>query len=410
MQGNLWVKQMEKDELRSIKPTMDPKTQARTLKNAISLGNVVILEDANETFDPMIDPLLGKMIEKKGNTYMIKLGDEQIEYSKDFKFYVTTKLSKPHYSPEVCVKVTMLNFMVTEEGLTDQMLNMVVTHEEPNRMKAYNDAIVKKAANKKKMNELEDRILNQISTSEVDILEDDVLYEALDESKAQVKQIEQQNRDSELTMAQIETIRENFNEVAVRVARLFFVLVQIMNVDPMYQYSLRFYKGIYQRALDNGTANVEKAKRNERKKYYIKEFTKLLYEGICRSLFEKDKLLFSMLLCFKIMDEFKLLDQREVRFVMTGGTRVEMSRPNPTGANGWMTDKTWASILQVSEDFECFAGLDTNVEKYLDEWQRIYNQQMPQDEVWPAPFHELTLIRRAMFLRVFRSDKVIPVI
>jgi len=91
---------------------------------------------------------------------MIKLGDEQIEYAKEFKFYITTKLSKPHYSPEVCVKVTMLNFMVTEEGLTDQMLNMVVTHEEPNKMKAYNDAIVKKAANKKKMNELEDKILN----------------------------------------------------------------------------------------------------------------------------------------------------------------------------------------------------------------------------------------------------------
>ena len=95
---------------------------------------------------------------------------------------------------------------------------------------------------------------------------------------------------------------------------------------------------------------------------------------------------------------------------MTGGTRVEMSRPNPTGANGWMTDKTWASVLQISEDFECFAGLDTNIEKHLDEWQRIYNQQMPQDEVWPAPFHELSLVRRAMFLRVFRSDKVIPVI
>jgi dynein heavy chain len=130
------------------------------LKNAITLGDCVILEDANETFDPMMEPLLGKQIEKKGNSLMIKLGDEQIEYAKEFKFYITTKLSKPHYSPEVCVKVTMLNFMVTEEGLTDQMLNMVVTHEEPNKMKAYNDAIIKKAANKKKMNELEDKILN----------------------------------------------------------------------------------------------------------------------------------------------------------------------------------------------------------------------------------------------------------
>jgi len=60
MQGNLWVKQMEKEHLSSIKPTMPAKTQARTLKTAIEMGYCVILEDAGETFDPMMDPLLGK--------------------------------------------------------------------------------------------------------------------------------------------------------------------------------------------------------------------------------------------------------------------------------------------------------------------------------------------------------------
>lgn len=156
----------------------------------------------------MIEPLLGKAIEKKGNIWTIKLGDEQIEYSKEFKFFITTKLSKPHYSPEVCVKVTMLNFMVTEEGLTDQMLNIVVNHEDPNSMRKFNDAIVKRAANNRKKAELEDKILNQISTSEVDILDDDVLYEALDESKAQVKQIDQQNKESEMTMELIRNIKD----------------------------------------------------------------------------------------------------------------------------------------------------------------------------------------------------------
>jgi len=50
---------------------------------------------------------------------MIKIGDQMREYNRNFKFFVTTKLSRPHYAPEVCVKVTMLNFMVTEEGLMD---------------------------------------------------------------------------------------------------------------------------------------------------------------------------------------------------------------------------------------------------------------------------------------------------
>jgi len=61
----------------------------------------------------------------------IRIGDSPVEYSSDFRFYVTTKLSRPHYSPEVCVKVTMLNFMVTVDGLEDQMLSIVVKHEEP---------------------------------------------------------------------------------------------------------------------------------------------------------------------------------------------------------------------------------------------------------------------------------------
>jgi dynein heavy chain len=103
----------EKNGIKVVKPTMDAKLMSRILENAVSLGNPVILEDANETFDPMLEPLLGKQIEKKGSLMYLRIGDNPVEYSPDFKFYVTTKLSRPHYSPEVCVKVTMLNFMVT---------------------------------------------------------------------------------------------------------------------------------------------------------------------------------------------------------------------------------------------------------------------------------------------------------
>lgn len=415
MQGNIWVKTMEKQELRSIKPTMDGKAMSRILEVCIPMGSPIILEDATEEFDPLVEPLLAKQIDKKGNMWTLKLGDTPIEYSKDFRFYVTTKLPKPHYSPEVCVKVTMLNFMVTEKGLTDQMLNIVVKHEDPKNMERFNQAIIQSAANNRKKAELEDKILNQIAQSDVDILEDDVLLVTLDESKAQCKQIEAQMKQDEMTMKTIEGIREQYSPVANRVARLFFVLIQIMQVDPMYQYSLKFFKTIYGRALDNGD-HIPGGKRNERKNFFIKEFTRLLYENICRSLFESHKLLFSFLICLKIMYERKepdqVLDAKEVRFIMTGGTSVDMARPNPTGDQGWMTDKMWASILQAAHDFEAFNGLDTNVEQNLEQWEKVYNAPNPQSKKtkWPAPFDELSLIKKAMFLRIFRPDKVIQVI
>jgi len=79
-------------------------------------------------------------------------------------------------------------------------------------------------------------------------------------------------------------------------------------------------------------------------------------------------------MCLKIMDEVEgQLDQKEVRFMMTGGTSVEMERSNPTGDDGWVSDKLWASVLQIGREFECFKGIDTNFEKNIDEWERIYN-------------------------------------
>jgi len=42
---------------------------------------------------------------------------------------MTTKLANPHYLPEVCIKVTIINFTVTKSGLEDQLLryNGVIT-------------------------------------------------------------------------------------------------------------------------------------------------------------------------------------------------------------------------------------------------------------------------------------------
>jgi dynein heavy chain, axonemal len=184
MQANIWLKNRYKEDgVKVIKPTNDANVISRTLENSITLGVPVILEDANETFDPLLDPLLAKQIEKKGSEMYIKFGDQGISFNPDFKFYITTKMSRPHYSPEICVKVTMLNFMVTQEGLLDQMLSIIVRIEEPAKYERRNACIQIKADNQKKQAELQDKILNLVANSQDDILEDRELKVTLDESK-----------------------------------------------------------------------------------------------------------------------------------------------------------------------------------------------------------------------------------
>jgi dynein heavy chain len=42
-----------------------------------------------------------------------------IDYNKNFKLYMTTKMSNPHYLPETFIKVQMINFTVTKFGLIE---------------------------------------------------------------------------------------------------------------------------------------------------------------------------------------------------------------------------------------------------------------------------------------------------
>ena len=60
---------------------------------------------------------------------------------------------------KVAVKVTLLNFMITTEGLDDQLLGIVVARERPELEEERNLLIVQSAENKKQLKNVEDMIL-----------------------------------------------------------------------------------------------------------------------------------------------------------------------------------------------------------------------------------------------------------
>jgi dynein heavy chain len=130
LQANKWIKKMEgKRKLETIKLT--DSNILRTLENSIQFGKPVLLESVGETLDPSLNPILLKQTYQKGTNVYIKLGDQDIEYSPKFFFYITTKMRNPHYLPELQTKVTLLNFMITYEGLNDQLLGILVKQEKP---------------------------------------------------------------------------------------------------------------------------------------------------------------------------------------------------------------------------------------------------------------------------------------
>jgi len=90
----------------------------RTLENCVQFGTPVLLENVGEELDPILESLLLKQTFKQGGSICIKLGDNVLEYSADFRFYITTKYRNPHYLPETAVKVyiTCVCVCVTDSG------------------------------------------------------------------------------------------------------------------------------------------------------------------------------------------------------------------------------------------------------------------------------------------------------
>jgi len=101
---------------------------------------------------------------------------------------------------------------------------------------------------------------------------------------------------------------------------------------------------------------------------------------------------------------------------MAGATQVELTSPNPTTGTDdeWLSDKAWASILELSGKFPMYENFDKDFsDKYLNEWKEIYNSAKPQcikHQPWPGKWNDLTIFNRLLIMRILRPDKVIPLI
>ncbi|KAG8321106.1 hypothetical protein J6590_052482 [Homalodisca vitripennis] len=127
LQGVKWIKQKYGEVLVVIR--LGQRGAMETLESSLSKGMTVLLENIGENLDPVLDPLLGRNLIKKGRA--IKMGDKEVEYNSNFRLILHTKLANPHYKPEMQAQTTLINFTVTRDGLEDQLLAEVVKAERP---------------------------------------------------------------------------------------------------------------------------------------------------------------------------------------------------------------------------------------------------------------------------------------
>ncbi|KAG9476993.1 hypothetical protein GDO78_002401 [Eleutherodactylus coqui] len=401
-QANKWIKNMEKNSKLSVIKLSD-SNYIRTLENAIQFGNPILVENIGEEVDAILEPLLLKQTFKQQGVEYIRLGENIIEYSKDFRLYMTTRLRNPHYLPEVAVKVCLLNFMITPLGLQDQLLGIVAAKEKPELEDKKNQLIIESATNKKQLKDIEDKILEVLSSSKGNILEDETAIKVLSSSKLLSEEISEKQQIATATEKEIDDTRMGYKPVAIHSSIVFFCISDLAHIEPMYQYSLTWFINLYIHSLAQSEKSDDLQTRISN---IINHFTKSIYNNVCRSLFEKDKLLFSLLLTIGIMKGNDVNDEIW-RFLLTGGVALDNPYPNP--APEWLSDKSWAEIVRASS-LQPLRGFMEHVQSNLLKWKMIYDSAKPQDERFPDEWEELTGLNRMVILRCFRPDKMIPAV
>eukprot|EP00117_Sycon_ciliatum_P023820 scpid1450/ scgid20157/ Dynein heavy chain 3, axonemal; Axonemal beta dynein heavy chain 3; Ciliary dynein heavy chain 3 len=395
-QANKWVKNMEKTKKLSVIKLSDPN-YVRTLENSVQFGTPVLLENVDEELDPLLEPLLLKQTFKQSGVEYIRLGENVIEYSRDFRFYITTRLRNPHYLPEVSVKVCLLNFMITPLGLEDQLLGIVVAKERPELETQKNELILESAANKKQLKEIEDQILEVLSSSEGNILEDEKAINVLSSSKVLSEEIQAKQEIATATEIQIDETRNGYTPVAIHGSVLFFCISDLANIEPMYQYSLTWFINLFLQSIANSTKSSDLAERID---HLNDHFTHSIYNNVCRSLFEKDKLIFSTILCVQLMKSSGKIDEGTWRFLLTGGVALENPHPNP--CPDWLPEKAWGEVVRAS----ALPGLEGFM-KFDKKWKSVYDSANPADEPYPGKWNALTGLTKLVVLRCLRPDKLV---
>jgi len=139
----------------------------------------VLLQDVGEEIDPTLDHVLNNSLIPSGKGFLVKFGDNEINYHKKFRIFITTRMGNPVYPPEVTTKVAVVNFTVKESGLEEQCLGIIVRNEQPTLESSKNTVVEKIAYARKKIRDLEDDILRRLNESKTNLLEDVDLIAAL---------------------------------------------------------------------------------------------------------------------------------------------------------------------------------------------------------------------------------------
>ncbi|XP_011865805.1 PREDICTED: dynein heavy chain 7, axonemal-like [Vollenhovia emeryi] len=399
-QINQWIKEMEKkNDLKVIKLT--DSDCMPVIERNIEAGNPVLLENVGEKLEIALEPILSKNIYKDEDWY-IDIGAKSVRYSPNFRFYITTRLSNPNYTVDVFARLTIIDFSMPDGALRDKLLDIVVSKEKPELQEKFEALRVQDATNKKVLQQQEDNILSTLSSTTTNILEDEKAIQILDSSKNLTVDIMKKQEAAGAMAEDIDKFRDAYLQFADHCAGLFCTLTALSNLNHMYRFSFSWFIQLYITSIETSSRSVVLEKRLQ---FLKSSFMRNLHSSVCRSLFEEHKLLYSFLLCARVLIDARQTTQEEVKHFVSSDSEDRDAAPEP--APDWLPMDKWRQICRLSSAVPNLRELASDFRANGATWEKYCNAIPFQGHLVPSPWAgRLTRFQKLMIIKIVRYDKI----
>ena len=161
------------------KTTYDDPNFLKVLEKCLRFGLPILIQNV-EKMEPFMNSVLNKEVFKQGGRVLVRVGDQEIDFNRNFELFMITVNPNCRFTPDLCSRVTFVNFTITQNSLENQCINMFLRRERPDIEKKRITLLKLQGEYLIQIRRLEDDLLKKISEQTGSILDNLELINSLE--------------------------------------------------------------------------------------------------------------------------------------------------------------------------------------------------------------------------------------
>ncbi|KAJ8666428.1 hypothetical protein QAD02_008090 [Eretmocerus hayati] len=268
----------------------------KNLESALRFGNPLLVQDV-ENYDPILNPVLNRELRRSGGRVLISLGDQDIDLSPTFMIFLSTRDPTVEFPPDICSRVTFVNFTVTRSSLQSQCLNQVMKSERPDIDEKRSDLLKLQGEFHLRLRQLEKSLLQALNDARGKILDDDSVITTLETLKEEAAEISKKVEETDKVISEIDAVSQQYSPLSQACSYIYFTMDSLNQIHFLYQYSLNMFLDIFTNVLTNNPKLSGISDHIQRLNHITEDLFSVSYERVARSMLHDDRLTFALLLC-----------------------------------------------------------------------------------------------------------------